>query len=421
MTVLDYARQRTQACLEEIARVAESEFPYKGSEEALKKLEELFRDRLKWLNSLSLKTKPDLIKQECAEALGELEDNLELLGFILRSTNVRNAFEVFRPVLRLARAILEPKVLTDPRQTQIVLSSEWAYSPFVYPELPQLPGFVLIGFPSPESGNPLIVPLAGHELGHSYWSKEQMGSSLEPNFRKEILAILKTRWKDCQAAFPSIKITKNQINTNTAAYETIWAPALSLTLMQGEETFCDFLGLRIFGTSYLESFAYLLAPNDLGERSLEYPDMLPRIGNLVRAAKEYGVPVRPGYEDQFDNYEPPDLSEEDEFRLEMADEALDKLVPGLIKEADRVVKEAGIESSTPQEIARIVSRVRLVVPAEGCKTLADILNAAWVAYLDNDLWRDVEQVRDKRDKVLKELILKNIELFEIEQILKESP
>ena len=133
-------------------RVAESEFPYQGSEQALDKLKELFEYRLDWLKKIDEKSNPEVIKSECADALTEIFDNLPLLGFVLRSTNVRNAFEVFRPLLRLAGDILETKVPKDQRQTQLVLSSEWEYSPFVYPDLPELPGFVLIGLPSPESG-----------------------------------------------------------------------------------------------------------------------------------------------------------------------------------------------------------------------------------------------------------------------------
>lgn len=147
--------------------------------------------------------------------------------------------------------------------------------------------------------------------------------------------------------------------------------------------------------------------------------MRQRIANLVKAAIEYKVKVRSGYEDQFDDFETPDLTSENEFRLEVADEALDKSIPVLIKQADDVIKAAGIQTSTPQEVKKILERFKLVVPAEGSQTLADILNAAWAAFLNQRFWEDISQIKVKREKVLKELVLKNIEIFEIEQILKE--
>lgn len=266
--------------------------------------------------------------------------------------------------------------------------------------------------------NPLLVPLAGHELGHSYWAKEQLGSTLEPLFRQQVVAAIKNRWQDYQQVFQQIQIPPGKLNTDLKAYET-WATALKWSLRQAEETFCDFLGLRIFGVSYLEAFAYLLAPNDLGARLTCYPEMRQRIANLVKAAIEYKVKVRSGYEDQFDDFETPDLTSENEFRLEVADEALDKSIPVLIKQADDVIKAAGIQTSTPQEVKKILERFKLVVPAEGSQTLADILNAAWAAFLNQRFWEDISQIKVKREKVLKELVLKNIEIFEIEQILKE--
>ena len=171
MPFLDYARKRLRAFLEEVDNLAEDEFPYRASKDLLDELSKLFRLKLTRLESLGPKSDPDTVKHACGLALGALFDYLPLLGFVRRSTNVRNAFEVFGPLLRLARDVLEPSVPKPDRKARLVLSSEWDYSPFIYPDVPELPGFVLIGLPAPESSNPLLVPLAGHELGHSLWSK----------------------------------------------------------------------------------------------------------------------------------------------------------------------------------------------------------------------------------------------------------
>jgi hypothetical protein len=81
-----------------------------------------------------------------------------LLRFVLRSTNVRNAFELFDPLLRMSQKLIG-------KDTKLILSSEWSFSPFTYVGVfPELPGFVFIGIPASESGNALIIPAAGHEL-----------------------------------------------------------------------------------------------------------------------------------------------------------------------------------------------------------------------------------------------------------------
>ena len=201
----------------------------------------------------------------------------------------------------------------------------------------------------------------------------------------------------------------------------IWYQSLAWALRQAEETFCDFLGLRIFGWSYLEAFAYLLSPGVPGPRSTVYPAMLNRIDNLLGAAQTYGVVPSASYKDQFDDSGLLPLSVEDQFRLEIADQALSQLVNGLVQEANQVVTTSGITTSTDAERDAIYGRFKLVVPREKCNCVADILNAAWRAFSDDQFWRDNAQIAAKKDAVLKELVLKNIELFEIEQILKEAP
>ena len=65
------------------------------------------------------------------------------------------------------------------RETRLILSSEWDYSPFMYDQITDLPSFVFIGLPACESANPLLLPLAGHELGHSVWVKNDSRNGVQ--------------------------------------------------------------------------------------------------------------------------------------------------------------------------------------------------------------------------------------------------
>lgn len=123
MVAKQYALQRIQSALNEIERLKDSDFPHNHPKEALGVIEQTLRARFTSLDSLSDKNQPDVVLASCSDALVELFVLHPRLGFILRSTNVRNSFEIYRPVLTLAKALLGPHI-------KLILSSEWEYSPF---------------------------------------------------------------------------------------------------------------------------------------------------------------------------------------------------------------------------------------------------------------------------------------------------
>ncbi|MDP8207974.1 MAG: hypothetical protein P9L92_15000 [Candidatus Electryonea clarkiae] len=155
MSTLDHSRKRLAAVINEIERLKQSEFPYPHPSQALERLDQLFNHQRSVLDKISSSSTNSVIHSGCSASLKQLFDYVPILGFILRSTNIRNAFEIYTPLLRLARSILKI-------DTKLILSSEWEFSPYMYSFIPYLPGFVLIGLPATESSNPLLIPLAGH-------------------------------------------------------------------------------------------------------------------------------------------------------------------------------------------------------------------------------------------------------------------
>jgi hypothetical protein len=416
LSTLEYARNRLRSFLDEISRLEELEFPYSHSEEALKQLQNLFQRKLDRLEMFDDHSNVNVVKQESALALNALFTYLPLAGFVLRSTNVRNAFEVCRPLLRLAREVLEPDVEEGKRKTKLVLSSEWDYSPFVYKEIPDLPDFVLIGIPAPESANPLLVPLAGHELGHSLYAKHKLVEKWMPSVKANVINIIKRRWNEYKAAFPYPDIQPDEITTSLFAIQN-WQHSVTWCLRQSEETFCDAVGMRIFGAAYLHAFSYLLSPN-AGMRTAEYPSMSKRVDNLNKAASQFGINVPASYSAMFDDNPFFNLAPTDTFRVSLADEALDMMVPTIIAKTNELVSAAKISSASAEEIDSIYKSFKRVVPAQNCPTLAAILNAAWLAFHDDDLWGNFPQIAARKNGVLKELVLKTIEVFEIEHITR---
>jgi hypothetical protein len=358
---------------------------------------------------------PETIKDACANALGDLHEYVPLIGFILRSTNVRNAFELCAPLQRLCENVLEPAESPLTRKTRLILSSEWNYQAQVHPAKPYLENYVLIGLPAPESSNPLLLPLAGHELGHPLWHVHNLGDSyFQVAATKIIEKVLgdKEAFKD---AYPSEPPPEDITPVYLVQHvNRIFSMAVEWLVGQAEETFCDFVGLRLFGYSFLKAFAYMAAPRLSMLRVEQYPKLTARVRNLLDAAQLFRVDAPSGYTDLFEDDEDPDYHDSANYNLILADGCLQSMIKGLGDKVQELLPEDRIPVPSEAEAVRILGRLRYVVPAENALCLADILNAAWLAFEESDLWVEIPELSEKRDRALKEIILKNIELFEIE-------
>src|SRR6185437_1729082 len=110
-------------------------------------------------------------------------------------------------------------------------------------------------------------------------------------------AIQKIDWQDFQTQFQFSGSITDLFNTQAGLARI--QPLAYYSLLQCEEAFCDFLGLRLFGESYLQAQAYMLAPNWPGERPLHYPSERQRAEYLVHVATAAGIAVPAGYVDLF--------------------------------------------------------------------------------------------------------------------------
>jgi hypothetical protein len=349
------------------------------------------------------------IRGACIEALGTIFYYIPLLGFVLRSTDVRNAFEIHGPLLSLSRKILGGEAL-------LVVSSEWDYSPFTYHGIPELPGFVLMGLPAPESANPLLLSLAGHELGHPIWSQKRLDQELRPDIESTILQDIEVHWDKYSEFF---RLLNKQALRDDLNARQIWLPAVGWGLSQAKETFCDFVGLRIFRESYLHAFSYLLAPG--GYRSPSYPAWSARVSNLVQAANAYQLPVPKGYQSLFeDAVQPPDVAPQTIFLLNLADAGSQSVVRKMIERANEIVNAVAPDEGGGAGVKEIYDGLRLnVVPAANPVSLPDILNAGWRAFHDPELWAGKFH-KEVRERTLKELLLKSIEVLEYNTRTKAS-
>jgi hypothetical protein len=285
-----FTEQKLDLFRDQVFRLKGSHFPYEHGKSALDALIVIADEQLRQIASALATKNDDLVQAACSTANSAVARLLPLLGFILRSTNVRNSFEYYDGLLRLS------KQLTD-KNVKLILSSEWEFSPLTYPiGLKDLPDFVLIGLPASEAGNALIIPLAGHEIGHSIWQHHELELRLNSEITYTIEQMYTDNFSTLVANHAFLAGTDPLQNLFSATYI---GESLEYLMSQCEEVFCDICGILLFGEGFLYSFLYLLGPNVGGLRVEEYPSLPTRANYLTKIAKDLGYTVPEHFDGAF--------------------------------------------------------------------------------------------------------------------------
>lgn len=413
--ILTYSQKRLAAFLKEIKRLQTLDFPYPSSKRALSSILDVLEPIEKVLVSLHSESDPDTVRANCVISLEKIAEFLPHVGFILRSTDVINTFEVYSPFRRICSKVLKPNV-------PLIMSSEWVYSPHLVARIPGLEDFVFIGLPASEAANPLLIPLAGHELGHAVWMNRIPVGQYSQKIRDEIFLFIRQHLTEYENAFGSTgaRLQKEIGELDLEDLEN-WLPCEDWTLAHIQESFCDFVGLRLFGESYLHAFAYLLAPFP-DSCSAKYPSLVRRASDLETAAHRFEINVPPGYADSF-GPEPPSRTDQpkDVFRLKATNNVSASLVSELIDQVDQIIIDSNIPHSDKQEIARIYDDYKnFMVPSIQASTIASITNAGWKAFHNEQLWEEKLEKPEDRDRILQDIMLKNFEVLEVQTRLAEN-
>jgi hypothetical protein len=212
-----------------------------------------------------------------------------------------------------------------------------------------------------------------------------------------------------------LTITKNEIITNMFISQIV-ADIVSCALGQVEETFCDAVGLALFGKSFVYAFHYLLAPGVGGQRDPYYPPLHTRaLFMRSHGALDFSTLGFTRFEMEFS---PPRLSQlgpKSDFIIAAADHITNHLAPktyldarnSVVTKATRMLPDEAAEA----EIVRLYSAG---MPAKSPRSLANILNAGWEFVVRN---RDSYTGERPLFEWVSELIFKTIEVFEYERRL----
>ena len=139
--------------------------------------------------------------------------------------------------------------------------------------------------PASETSSALLVPLAGHELGHAVWRNRALGGGAHATLQNRGEELFKKNMNEFRKLFP--EYNPDDIVAKEVLPESI-AAAVGDAVFQAEELFCDMFAYSIFGESYVYAFAYILAPG-LGRVSgTKYPTYKTRIKVLKKIAEAEG-------------------------------------------------------------------------------------------------------------------------------------
>jgi hypothetical protein len=412
MSTLEYTQRRIIHLLDRVYALQAGDFAQSDSAAALRDIQGLFenyRDQLQQLDSMG--ADKAVVANHCQLVLGSLFQYLPLLGFLHRSKSASNAFELYGPLHSLAA-----KIIGD--DAKLILSSEWDYSPFTYVRMPHFPQYVLLGLPASESRNALLIPLAGHEFGHSVWARKKLLDQFRAPVRDALIVSIRARIAEWTKHFPEL-IDENKLATDLF-YVEAWKPAYQWALKQCEETFCDILGLLLFEEAYLHAFAYLLAPGIPGPRIPRYPTIRQRAEYLVYLAKQIGVPAPLEYSEMFMPPASSTASPED-FLVALSDDVVRSLLPKLLTSVEGHVGTTGHAATNPKEIDAVIRQFQLLAPPGSPQSLSVIVNAAWRVTADMDAWKDFPRVHARRHEVLNELVVKSAQVLEFNERTKSTP
>lgn len=400
---LSSARRRIDAFIEQIDVLAASSFPHDDGKRALAAIRKHCTGLRADVN-LPAGVRADLVDQQCLMLLDKVANFTEILGFILRSTNVRNPFELHYVVKKLIRQALNEDV-------SLLISSEWAYVPFTYPmNVDQLPEAILIGTPAPESSNPLLIPLAGHEVGHSAWRVYECTPRYEnraSTLVKEQLEKNPKARRDLINAAPMGALDEDRVINQCADH----------VMHQLEEVFCDLFGLYLFGHAFLAAFDYLMGPGGY-DRSLDYPSDGHRMAIMVEAANPKGLALDQTMIERWTNALP---RRDERTAAEIIDAVVDEMVPDLREDLFATLAKRGIALPDRTNIENILKAFRRGEPYPEKMELGEIISAGWLRIRELDETDfdpdDVEANNRKRDKgykVLADLVLKTVEVAEFQ-------
>ena len=402
MTIYHSSKYKLRNIQRTIDSLLDGDFPLSAGRSALTKLRDVlstFDGKLDLAQKQNDQDNLDLVAHNLSVKIYQV---LPILGFVLRSTNVRNAFEMVEPLHRIAKAALQGN-------PQLILSSEWDYVPFAYPQsLDNLKSFIFIGLPASEAASALLMPIAGHELGHAVWRNRGIGAGLQGSLQMKCEEHYSKNMHDFQLHFTDYdpKDLVRRFKLDEAISESS-----KYASFQAEELFSDLFAYACFGASYLRAFSYVLAPGEGVIANPKYPLNSTRVNVIRKVAAEEHVLLP---DSRALGFKPDGRRGDgrDQFVVRMAEAAVADTTDELWKTVLKISERAPLVRPKPEEAVLHLKNLNVGIPSARAVCVGDIIIAGWQRYDEiTESGPTAKEVSEKLSQ-LNEVLLKTIEVFE---------
>lgn len=417
--------------LDLLEQIEGSSFPHKDGRLAIAYIRssvELERDELlKKLDRIDEKN-PALEKRILRNTRDLARIYTKALGMVLRSTNLRNNFEIYHSLKKLCRAAVG-------EEAHLILSSEWVFNPMTMPmSIETLPGFIFIGTPAAESKNLLVLPLSGHEIGHSIWEKMDEDKHLTRMLTQHTSSAIRSSPESFNLTTEDVMRSEKEPepkddNEDKDPVRLFEKRISKVVIAKGQEVFCDLVGLHIFGLSYIHAFEYFLAPGDFNTSETYPPDAF-RVAAMKRALDRQKIPYP---EEIFGDWVPPTrIDRQPYIDYSSADQILDGGLDLLIDCCEIYLEERKIHRPNQSAISEIRDSFDLGEPhspidrTRPSVKLSEIVGAFWDKALEEKIWMKRDELPEgeqhplDRVNTLHEIALKTIEVTEYYSRTKDA-
>ena len=403
----EHCLQRLAAVYREIDRLHIEGLLLRDAEIALQALRGQCQDQM---YNVSTASSDKALRIACGASLQQLRAVLvPMLGMIVRSSNLRLAFELYYPLKRLVAFLSGRDVDAGP---VLLLSSDWQYYPDTH--VGQSLDIVILGFPAVESSNSLIVPLVGHELGHNIWFDKKLKHEFDSRV-SELLrdAILEEYWDALvsQDLGPVKLEDLQQSRDDDPQVADVVQNLAKIALGQLEEYFCDAVGLRLFSEAYLQSLCYLCLPG-FPQQNAVYPQFRDRLRRLESLSSRIDVQWC------VDSNQSYDYSVASDAKSSIVSLVVEALIHDVQQLALDVLDSRLVPRRDPVRVEHIAVQFRTLVPASGRQNLTDLINAAWLAGQDEEAAHKYGLDKLQWREVVNQMTLKSCEVTEYHERLE---
>jgi hypothetical protein len=313
---------------------------------------------------------------------------------------------MLEPLHAIAQAALQGK-------PQLILSSEWDYVPFAYPQsLENLKSFILIGLPASEAASALLMPVAGHELGHAVWRNRGIGGGLQQTLQSKCQAHyhLPDRMAEFRKRFTDY--SENDLVRKELLPDAI-SESAAYASYQAEELFSDLFAYACFGPSYLRAFAYLLAPGE-DTSDAKYPTNSTRVAVIRRMAAGENITL-PEFSALGFKTDARRGDARHQFIVSQAEAAVADVTDELWTIVLTIVERAPLKRPDKTHADDHLNNLKVGIPSPKIECVGNVINAGWQRY--DEIVEDAKDPKELSDRLslLNDILLKTIEVFEYQR------